>query len=351
MAPSRLRGLIAAAAVAALSLSACSTGPADGGSTATGASSAPADAGAFPVTIEHAFGETTLSEKPERVATVSWVNADVSLALGVVPVGMPADSYGGNENQSTPWKDTKLEELGAAIGTESAPVQYSETDGIAFDDIAATDPDVILAAYSGLSQEDYDTLSKIAPVVAYPEVAYGTAWQDSTRIIGDALGLSDDAEQLVTETEQAIADAAADYPQLEGKTFIYGTLAPATADAVSVYTANDNRPRFLTELGMVQADVVTENTKGSEEFFIPWSAERANELDSDIFVTWVPDEATKDAIATDPLLGQIPAVQNGALVADSDNTLTLSVSAANPLSLVWALDRFLPMLGEAADKA
>ncbi|MPY10261.1 iron-siderophore ABC transporter substrate-binding protein [Arthrobacter bussei] len=351
MAPSRLRGLIAAAAITVLSLSACSTGPADGGSEATGGSSASADAGAFPVTIEHAFGETTLSEKPERVATVSWVNADVSLALGVVPVGMPADSYGGNENQSTPWKDAKLEELGAAIGTEGAPVQYSETDGIAFDDIAATDPDVILAAYSGLSQEDYDTLSKIAPVVAYPEVAYGTAWQDSTRIIGEALGLTDDAEQLVTETEQAIADAAADYPQLEGKTFIYGPLAPATADAVSVYTANDNRPRFLTELGMVQADVVTENTKGSEEFFIPWSAERANELDSDIFVTWVPDEATKDAIATDPLLGQIPAVQNGALVADSDNTLTLSVSAANPLSLVWALDRFLPMLGEAADKA
>ncbi|MHA7179218.1 iron-siderophore ABC transporter substrate-binding protein [Arthrobacter sp. MDB2-24] len=349
MAPSRLRSLFAAAAIAVLSLSACSTGPANSGTAATGGTSASADA--FPVTIEHAFGETTLAEKPERVATVSWVNADVSLALGVVPVGMPADSYGGNENQSTPWKDAKLEELDAAIGTENAPVQYSETDGIAFDDIAATNPDVILAAYSGLSQEDYDTLSKIAPVVAYPEVAYGTAWQDSTRIIGKALGLSADAEQLVSETEQAIADAAAEYPQLEGKTFIYGNLEPGSADGVSVYTANDNRPRFLAELGMVQADVVTENTKGSEEFFIPWSAERANELDSDIFVTWVADEATKDAIAGDALLGQIPAVEKGALVADSDNTLTLSISAANPLSLVWALDRFLPMLGEAADKA
>jgi iron complex transport system substrate-binding protein len=348
MAPSRLRSLIAAAAVAVLSLSACSTGPADSGTAATGGS---ASADAFPVTIEHAFGETTLTEKPERVATVSWVNADVSLALGVVPVGMPADSYGGNENQSTPWKDAKLEELDAAIGTGNAPVQYSETDGIAFDDIAATNPDVILAAYSGLSQEDYDTLSKIAPVVAYPEAAYGTAWQDSTRIIGKALGLSGDAEQLVSETEQAIADAAAEYPQLKGKTFIYGNLEPGSADGVSVYTENDNRPRFLTELGMVQADVVTENTKGSEEFFIPWSAERANELDSDIFVTWVADEATKEAIAGDALLGQIPAVETGALVADSDNTLTLSISAANPLSLVWALDRFLPMLGEAADKA
>ncbi|PPB49258.1 ABC transporter substrate-binding protein [Arthrobacter pityocampae] len=351
MAPTRLRRLVAAAAITALSLSACSTGPADGGSDAASGAGASADAGAFPVTIDHAFGETTLTEQPERVATVSWVNADVSLALGVVPVGMPTDTYGGNENGSTPWKDARLEELGAAIGTENAPAQYSETDGIAFDDIAATNPDVILAAYSGLSREDYDTLSKIAPVVAYPEVAYGTAWQDSTRMIGDALGLSDDAEQLVTETEQAIAEAAAEYPQLEGTTFIYGNLEPASADGVSIYTANDNRPRFLSELGMVQADVVTENTKDSTEFFIPWSAERADELDSDVFVTWVPDGATRDAISVDPLLKQIPAVESGALVADSDNTLTLSVSAANPLSLPWALDRFLPLLGEAADKA
>ncbi|WP_043441544.1 iron-siderophore ABC transporter substrate-binding protein [Arthrobacter sp. L77] len=351
MAPTRLRGLVAAAAIAVLSLSACSTGPADGGSGAADSATASADGAGFPVTLEHAFGETTLAEKPERVATVSWVNADVSLALGVVPVGMPADTYGGNENQSTPWKDARLEELDAAIGTGDAPVQYSETDGIAFDDIAATNPDVILAAYSGLSREDYDTLSKIAPVVAYPEVPYGTAWQDSTRIIGEALGLSDDAEQLVADTERTIADAAAEYPQLEGRTFIYGNLEPASADGVSIYTANDNRPRFLTELGMVQADVVTENTKDSTEFFIPWSAERADELDSDVFVTWVADEATREAISADPLLQQIPAVESGALVADSDNTLTLSVSAANPLSLPWALDRFLPMLGEAADRA
>ncbi|WP_298254370.1 ABC transporter substrate-binding protein [uncultured Arthrobacter sp.] len=348
MATSRLLRLLAATVVAALSLSACSTGPSDGAGSTTADSAAGADAAVFPVTIDHAFGQTTLRELPERVATVSWVNADVALSLGVVPVGMPIDSYGGNENGSTPWKDAKLEELGAAIGTNGAPVQYSETDGLAFDDIAATDPDVILAAYSGLSQEDYDTLSRIAPVVAYPEVAYGTAWQDSTRIIGEALGLSGAAEQLVDTTEQAIDDAAAEHPELDGTTFIYGSLTPGAADSVSVYTANDNRPRFLTELGMVQADVVTEATGGSEEFFIPWSAERANELDSDIFVTWVADEDAAEAIAADPLLGQIPAVGRDALVTTSDDTLTLSVSAANPLSLDWALDAFVPLLADAA---
>ena len=348
MAVSRMRGLVAAAAVVLMSLTACSTGPAGGGSEG-GQSAAATDQ--FPVTVEHAFGETVIEEQPERVATVSWVNSDVALALGVVPVGMPKEDWGGNENGSTPWRDAKLEELGAAIGSENAPTQYSEVDGIAFDEVAELAPDVILAAYSGLTQEDYDTLSKIAPVIAYPETPYGTDWQDSTRMIGQALGLSQQAEDLVAQTEQTIVAKASEYPQLAGKSFIYGNLEPAKGDGVNVYTANDNRPKFLTSIGMVQADVVTEATKDSAEFFIPWSAEKANELASDVFVTWVPDDKTAQQITTDPLLGQIPAIKDDALVADSDNTLTLSISAASPLSLPWALDTFLPMLGKAADAA
>ncbi len=100
---------------------------------------------------------------------------------------------------------------------------------------------------------------------------------------------------------------------------------------------------------MELAPVVEEKSKGSKEFFLPWSAEKANELESDVFVTWVPDAKTSDAIKKDPLLGQIPAIKNGALVADSDNTLTLSISAASPLSLPWSLDKFLPQLATAAD--
>lgn len=347
MALSRMRRVAAVAAVAALSLSACSTGS-TGETGGGGGSTASADQ--FPVTIEHAFGETTIESVPERVATVSWVNADTALALGVVPVGMPVIEYGGNENGTTPWIDDALAELDASIGSENAPAQYSETDGIAFDDIAATNPDVILAAYSGLTQEDYDKLSGIAPVVAYPEAAFGTSWQDSAAMIGEALGKSDEAQELITSTEKAVADKAAEYPQLAGKSFIYGNLDPAGAEPIYVYTAGDNRPRFLTELGMKQAAVVDENTK-DDAFYITWSAERANELESDVFVTWVADDAAKDAIAGDALLGQIPAVQSGGLLADSDNTLTLSISAASALSIPYALDNFVPLLADAASAA
>ncbi|GAA3293500.1 iron-siderophore ABC transporter substrate-binding protein [Arthrobacter citreus] len=345
MALFRMRRAAAVAAVAVLSLSACSTGSTGGDADAGTGSSAAADE--FPVTIEHAYGETTIDSAPERVAAVAWANAETALALGVVPVGMPTIDYGGNDQGTTPWIDEALEELGAPIGSENAPVQYSETDGIAFDDVAATNPDVILAAYSGLTQEDYDKLSKIAPVVAYPEAEWGTSWQETASMTGAALGLSDKADELIADTEQSIKDAAADHPELEGKTFIYGNLAPAGS---SIYTALDNRPKFLTELGMVQAPVVDENAPDGE-FYFPWANENANQLDSDVFVTWVQDDAAAASLGTDPLLGQIPAVKNGGLVADSNAERIFSVSAINVLSIPYALDNVVPMIADAAATA
>lgn len=356
----RMRGVVATAAVAILSLSACSTGPA-GGTTegsANNSESPSSSSDAFPVTIEHAFGETTIEEKPEDVATISWVNADVALSLGVVPVGMPKQEWGGNENLSTPWFDAKLAEMGAAeaaTGEGSGPevagiATYSELDGINFEGVAKTTPDVILAAYSGLTQEDYDTLSKIAPVIAYPDVAYGTPWQEATTMIGKALGKTAEAEEMVAKTEKTVEAEAAKYPQIEGKTFIYGNLEPNSGTGMNIYTSQDNRPRFLSSIGMELAPVI-EKAEEQSGFFLEWSAERADELESDVFVTWVPDKKTQEAIKTDPLLGQVPAIEDGALVADSDNTLTLAISAASPLSLPWALDEFLPQLGEAATVA
>jgi iron complex transport system substrate-binding protein len=346
----------ALAAVALLALAACSTTEVSSGgdssssaATTAGASATPSEADAFPVTIEHALGETTIEERPERVATISWVNADVALALGVVPVGMPAEEFGGTPELSTPWKDEVLAELGAEVGTPEGPTLYSEADGIPFEDIAALAPDVILGAYSGLTQEDYDRLSEIAPVVAYPETPFGTAWQDATRMIGEALGRTEAAEELVASTEATIADAAAQYPELEGTTFIYANLDPANASVVNMFTTLDNRTKFLELVGMVPAPVIADAP--ADSFFIEWSAERADELAADVLVAWVPSEEAVAQIEADPLLSQIPAIASGAFVPSPDNTLTLAVSASSPLSLPWALDEVLPDIAAAAKVA
>ncbi|MGC5655001.1 UNVERIFIED_CONTAM: iron-siderophore ABC transporter substrate-binding protein [Kocuria sp. CPCC 205315] len=335
-------------AAAALVLTGCSTGS-TGAESAAGTSCSDGATGEFPRTVEHEFGETTIEEAPERVATVSWANHEVATALGVVPVGMPALDFGANENGSTDWFDAALEECGA-----DTPETYAETDGINFEAIAALQPDVILGAYSGLTQEDYDKLSEIAPVVAYPEdaVAYGTSWQDATELIGQALGREERAAEVVADVEQQLAAAAAEHPELEGTSFVYGTLDPSAADQIFAYTAVDNRPKFLESLGMVQSEAVEQAAEGQEdEFFITWSPERADELTSDVFVSWAEDEAVREAIENDPLLSRVPAVADDALVLQSDQQEVLSISAASPLSIPWALENVLPDIAGAAASA
>lgn len=337
---SRRSALAGLTGLGAVALAGCQTG--DGGSSDDSSSGGSDERGEFPRTIKHAFGETAIESAPERVATVSWANQDAALALGVVPVGMPAIDFGGNENGSTDWFDDKLEEIGG-----EAPEQYSETDGIDFEAIAALNPDVILGVYSGLTQEDYDKLSEIAPTVAYPEGTqpFGTSWQDTTRGVGEALGLDDQADDLVSDLEGQLADAVEANSVLSGKTFIYGTVDPEAEDEISIYTSIDNRPRFLSSLEMEQAPVVAEEEgEDPESFFITWSPERADELDSDILISWAMSEDVRQAIESDDLLNKIPAVADGKLMLQVDAQETLSVSAISPLSLPWALETVLPQI-------
>src|SRR5277367_5747235 len=46
--------------------------------------------GAEPLTITHAFGETTIPEPPKRVVSAGFTGQDDLLALGIVPVAVTA---------------------------------------------------------------------------------------------------------------------------------------------------------------------------------------------------------------------------------------------------------------------
>jgi len=339
----RALAAVAVAGLAALSLTACGAGTQESAAASSGTAT-----DAFPVTVKSIYGETEIKEKPERVATLSWVNGDTALALGVVPVAVPKVTWGMNANDSTDWADAKLDELGAGKDSEKAPTFYDEPSGdVNYDAIAAADPDVILAAYSGLTQEQYDKLSKIAPVVGPGVAAYSTPWEQSTQMIGDALGKHDEAARLVEDTEATITEAADAHPQIKGKTFIAGNFE-ADQGGINVYTAGDNRSRLLSALGMRQAPVVEKNAK-PDAFFFNWSPERADELDSQVFFTWFPEGQSKESIEKDKLLGRIPAVKNGGLVGTDDNQLLLSISASNPLSIAWGVDKIATLLAEGVD--
>ncbi|KQZ89305.1 hypothetical protein ASD62_08285 [Phycicoccus sp. Root563] len=331
-----------AAALLALSVAACSTGSTD----TAAPTSAGADPNAFPVTINHVHGSTTIEKAPTRVATLGWSDQDFALALGVAPVGAVKITWGGNAQGSTPWYDAKLAEVGAA-----QPTRYSDADGAPVEEIAKLAPDLILATNSGITKEEYAKLSKIAPVVAYPGAAWGTPWQTSLDLVAKALGRTSQAATLAQQTEASIAAAATKYPQTRGKTFIFGSLTPTDTSSISYYTPLDNRPRLLVDLGMVNAPVVERLSKGSTEFFRTISSEQAATLDADVFVTYTEGAGEMEKYLKDPLLRQIPAFASGGWVDASDKTDSLGLSAPSPLAIPWAMEKFVPLVAAAVDRA
>lgn len=341
---SRRTGLFAATAALSLTLGACGT---TAGAEPQG--TAPAADSAYPVSIEHTYGSTEITAKPERVATVSWVNADAVLALGVVPVGMAEDDFGKNESGSTDWKDARLAELDASIGSQNAPVQYSEADGVNFTAIAETQPDLIVAGYSGLTKDEYDKLSKIAPVIGPVAPNYTGSWQQVTTAVGQALGKEAEADKVIVDVEGQLDAAAKENRVFAETTFIAGNLEPADG-GINLYATGDSRPRFLSALGMIQAGIVDKNAKDGE-FYVPWATERGNELESDVFFTWVPSGTGTDAIKKDKLFSQIPAVAKGGLVAAANDMEVLAISAASPLSVPYAIEKVVPALAAGAHAA
>lgn len=340
----RTLSVIALAAAGALSLAACSSGT--GGST-DGASESGSSAG-FPVTVDHVFGSTEIESQPERVATISWANQDVALALGVVPVGMTAQTYGDDDGDGIlPWTYDKLEELG---GTDELPALFDETQGLNFEQVADSTPDVILGGYGGFTQEDYDTLTQIAPTIAYPDKPWGSTWREMAQLDGAALGLADEADALISDTEEQIAAAVAAEPALEGKTAMVGYFTPGDG-TIGYYSTSDSRTSYLTDFGLEIPESLQTLSDENPEFYGTVSAENADTFDDvDIMVVY-GDDTTIPMLEADPLLSQMPAVKNGSVVV-LDNSLPIAATLTpTVLSIPWSLDELTDMLATAAKNA
>lgn len=333
---------VGAAAVLAVGLAACSSNAPQSTSSAGGDA---ASGDAFPVTIEHVFGETTIPEKPERVATVAWANHEVPLALGIVPVGMSKATWGDDDGDGVlPWVEEKLEEMDA-----ETPVLFDETDGIDYEAVADTQPDVILAAYSGLTQEEYDTLSKIAPVVAYPEVAWSTPVDEMIEMNAKALGLSEEGDALIDDLHAEAEAALAENSALEGKKVLFSYLDPTDLSKIDYYTAGDTRQGYLHELGLPLPSIVEEN-EDSDQFYLTVSAEDAQKFDDvDVFVSY-GDDSTIAALQADPLLSKIPAIAEGRIAILPNATPIAASANPSPLSISWGLSDYLAILAEPLAK-
>jgi iron complex transport system substrate-binding protein len=290
----------------------------------------------FPVTIDHKFGSTTITEAPQRVIALGYTDQDPLLALGVIPVAVRY-WYGDAPNAIFPWAED--EASGAAPEVLNMP--YGSLN---YEAVLALQPDLIIAVNAGITQEEYDLLTQIAPTVAQsPDyIDFGMPWQETTRMIAAAVGKSAEAETLIEQVEARFAEARETNPEFAGKSvavaYNYGE-----ARTYGYYTSQDSRGRFFTDLGFTIPDELVEIA--GEQFYSDLSAERIDLLDQDLIVFLGLQFAVggREAIEADPLISQLDAVREGRVVyipAEYDDALQFSTI----LSLEYALEGILPEL-------
>lgn len=331
----RRRGVasFASAMIAFVALAGCG-----GGAGTADDSDGDAGAAAFPVTIEHKFGSTEITQEPERVITVGLKEQDTLLALGIVPVAT-TEWFGEQPGAIFPWAQDEL-------GDAPAPEVLSFADGIQFERIAALKPDLILALYSGLTQEDYDTLAKIAPTVAQPGEYgdYSIPWQEEALKVGQAVGKADEAKQLVADVEARVAQERENHPEFEGKTGVVATLY----EGFYFYSAEDSRGRLLTSLGFI-VPAELEQFIGPDEFGGNVSEERLDLLDTDVLV-WLATPTTRAELDKNPVYSNLAVKKEGREVMITEGEpIYDATSFITPLSLPFLLDGLVPKLTAAVD--
>lgn len=291
-------------------------------------------------TIEHKYGSTEVSGTPQRVVTVGFTDQDPILALGVEPAGI-REWYGDYPNATWPWAQ---DELG-----EAEPEVIPATE-LNFEQIAGLNPDLILGLNSGLTQEDYDTLSEIGPTIAqpgdYPD--FGVPWQEQTRKTGRALGREEQAKRLVSDVDDRFARTREEHPGFEGaRGIVVGVVKKGDSYAPAPYAPQDVRGRFMSALGFEQPDEIRE--LAGDAFFTELSRERMDLLDAADVVIWVETTQGFNPVKNDPLYRRLDIAKQGRDIFLEDKVLNGAFSFGTALSLPLVIDELVPRIAAAVE--
>ncbi|WP_235839487.1 ABC transporter substrate-binding protein [Corynebacterium urinipleomorphum] len=339
----RLTVLVSAFAAAA-AFSACSAETQDPGSASSSSTSASQSSGDFqPVTIEHALGTAEIKEKPERIVTIGQGSAELAIAMGHTPVAIQSYAWGADESGYLPWIKEAVEERG-----DELPEQFEGDDALSAEKVLGYKPDLILAPWSGITQDQYDQLSKIAPTVAYEKEPWTITWEEQVDVVAKALGEPEKAQSVKDDVAAAFKENAEE----EYGNYTFSYIYNDGPQNLGIFLPGEQRVAFVSNLGLKVDDVYKQFpvTPGTDSAQL--SKENADALNSsDLIFTFYTDEANREEMHKDPVYSRIRAIENGAEVAATDQSLVTASSIINPLTVRWAAPRFKELIDSAVANA
>lgn len=285
----------------------------------------------YPLTLTSPWGETVLEERPDRIAIVTGANdMDNTLALGVTPVF--ADKYMAEY------------EWAADAGASKIEHQGEITDVIPFEDVAASEPDLLIALQTdeAFVADSYDKLSQIAPVLVAPKVSWDVTWQESVQLIGETLDLAKKADEVITDVEAQVAEQKAAHPEFEGKSISFVEWHAGMESLTFRSFEGSATSKVFSDLGFVPSEAAT--TFSRDDIMV--SKENYSSLDADVLMLAASKELN-DEIQSEAVFKAIPAVAEGRfalLDTEKEPSAGWAMSWPSALSLPWITTLVTPEL-------
>lgn len=288
------------------------------------------DTAGQPVTITHAFGETTVPEPPKRVVSAGYTCHDDLLAVGVVPIAV-TNWFGDQPFAVWPWAQPKL--------GDAKPVVLSLDNGISIEQIARLKPDLIVATDAGVDADTYQKLSAIAPTIPQSDGdAFFEPWKVQATAIAQAVFQSDQMKSLIDGVDKRFADVADANRGFKGKKvlLLQGTLYQDNAIATTGW-----RAEFLTQMGLVIAEGVNEFAVDSHRAFVPRDQIKPVLGAADLLIWTTDSEDDHAALMADP---DAASLASRSVFTTKDQAG--AIAFASPLSYPLLADQLPPMMAK-----
>ncbi len=318
-----MKGLkVLVAAACAFSLVAC--GANDSGESATSGDV---------TTITHKLGETKVEGVPKRIVTIGNQWLDAAQALGVTPVGYVDNVAVMGGGKPVPWEPESLKDANKI-----------QPGGNIVEQVAALNPDLILAASFAVDKPTYEKLNnQVAPTIVDLTQAQIDPWADQVRALGKVLHKQSEADKVIADVDAKIAAVGAKYPGLKGKTFLTCYLA-GPSQLMIMADDKDGSAEMFVKLGMtVPPKLAAETGKGGR---LALSPERLADLDADLLVcSAAPGQ--ENAYKALPGYDNLPSVRKGS-IAILDVLRISGLNQPTALSVPFLLGELEPFLANAA---
>ncbi len=280
----------------------------------------PVAAASWPVVHRNPDGsQVSIPAQPKRI-----LSASVTLTGSLLAIDAPvvASSLNGNRRFFDQW---------AQVAEARKVRRLWPLNAVDLEAVYLAKPDLIVVSASGADSalESVRELSQIAPTIV---VDYATNnWQETTRQLCRATGLSERAEQRVAEFAEKTRSVAQAIRVPDGLTAIISYNGPGMINPVAM--PKGSHGLLLSALGfrMESPDPHWHSGLDSADDFVKAQYEHLSTLKARTVFLLRQDENDVDALLRDRVLARMPAVQTRQVYGLGKNSFRIDYYSANEI--------------------